>query len=369
MKEQTLLCYRMKRYEEEIKSAIDKYSHTDITLVLENKMQKKYFLNNEMEECIIKVITVEELLNGEIDNMKFDHVIGNPPYQRSIDGGKTEQIWPELTLKFASLLKEGGDYHMLHPGNWKTSNKKEFKSVKKMYSENKIIFMKFNDYAQGFKTFGVNTDYDEISMVKKNEKGKSRVLTVDFDGEIDVSEFNIIPTLGLKHFLSLKAKLDEERVEILYSRSAYGTDKTNTSDTKTEKFKHPVIYGQPVKGIKYVYANSKDKGHFGIPKLIIANASTNSILDLNGEFGMSQFAQAIVDKPDNLIRIQKVMETDKMRELKTLFCGLGNVNRNAIIDAQGNMFKFIAEFRKDFWKEFYTDEMEQELIKEGKIDG
>jgi len=32
------------------------------------------------------------------------------------------------------------------------------------------------------------------------------------------------------------------------------------------------------------------------------------------------------------------------------------------------MFKFIKEFRKDWWKEFYTDEMEQELIQEGVLD-
>jgi len=125
-KEKTLLCYRIKRYDIEVYLQIMKYSHTDIVLVLQNNMERNYFLNNLMEDCIIKVITVDELLRGDIDHMKFDHEVGNPPYQKTIKNGGTTQIWTGLVLKFYALLKENGDSHMIHPGNWKTSRKKDF---------------------------------------------------------------------------------------------------------------------------------------------------------------------------------------------------------------------------------------------------
>ena len=83
---------------------------------------------------------------------------------------------------------------------------------------------------------------------------------------------------------------------------------------------------------------------------------------------MTQFAAGIVDTPENLIKIQKAINSPRFKRLKNDFCGIGNDAINGYIDAPGTMFKFIKTFRKDFWKEFYTEEMEQELIKEGKLD-
>jgi hypothetical protein len=37
------------------------------------------------------------------------------------------------------------------------------------------------------------------------------------------------------------------------------------------------------------------------------------------------------------------------------------------IDGLGTMFKFIKEFRKDWWKDFYTEDIEQELIQNGLL--
>jgi hypothetical protein len=125
----------------------------------------------------------------------------------------------------------------------------------------------------------------------------------------------------------------------------------------------------PNKGIKYMYSNTKDNGHFGQAKLILAKASSTMILDLDGEYGMTQFASAICDTPENLIKIKKVFETPVFPKLKSEFCGIGlSSNRTALIENKGTMFKFIEEFRKDFWKDFYTDEMEKELIAEGLLD-
>jgi hypothetical protein len=130
------------------------------------------------------------------------------------------------------------------------------------------------------------------------------------------------------------------------------------SQTEDNEFKCPVIYTITEKdGIKFYYSNTKDNGHFGISKLILKKGALISILDLDGKYGMTQFASAILDTPENLIKIQKVMHSD-FKYTKRYFCGIGNDARNAPIDGLGIMFKFIKEFRKDWWKDFYTDNME-----------
>jgi len=75
-------------------------------------------------------------------------------------------------------------------------------------------------------------------------------------------------------------------------------------------------------------------------------------LDLDGEYGLSQYTAAIVDDEENLLKIKKVVDSEEFKKLKSYFLGVVSQNVNASIDAPGNMFKVIREFKKDFWKEF-----------------
>ena len=70
---------------------------------------------------------------------------------------------------------------------------------------------------------------------------------------------------------------------------------------------------------------------------------------------MTQFASGIVDTPENLIKIKKVIDSD-FKIIQSNF--VGSNDKNMFIDGLGTMFKFIKEFRKDWWKDFYVEEME-----------
>jgi len=374
MKEQTLLCFRLKS-KEEVLEAIEKYQHTEIVLVLGTKIERLYFIHNmwkDWKECIIKVIDIDELLEGEIDNMQFDHEIGNPPYQKQVGPDKKITIWDTLVIKFETLLKRGGDYNMIHPGGWRTttnaSANNNFVQVKQMYIRNNVSHIELNDTTKGFKTFGASTDYDIISMIKEPYDGMTKVVT-EFDEEnLDLRDFNVLPTHNIRLFNKLKAT-NEDAVEIIFDSSYHtsnGGENCRTRNIKDEIFKYPCVYGLPIQGLKFFYSKTKNRGHFGIPKLILVKASTKSIIDLDGAYGMTQFAYGIIDTPDNLIKIQKVVDSPETQSVIMSFAGLKD---KRIVDPNGNTIKFIQEFRKDWWKEFYTDEMEQELIAEGKLNG
>ena len=366
-----LLCYRLHQFKEEIVPKLIKYKDDIIYLVAGSSYDKELIGHmlrlGKINKTNIKIYSVQEVLNGDLDSMKFDNIVGNPPYQIPVgDGNKTKTIWDTLTVKFFSLLKEGGEMSLIHPGSWRFATENSvsaLKEVRNIYNSNKIIYAEFNSKAKGKETFNANTDYDVITLIKEGYDGEVKVKTKSEEVYINFNELGVIPTDKISLFKKLKAKEDEEKVHFIYSRSAYGTDKANISIEQNTEFRHPVVYTITKKeGIKCYYSNAKDNGHFGISKLILKKGVLDSVLDIKGEYGMTQFASAIADIPKDLVKIQKATKSKEATLMQVSFTGSCDIN--AFIDGMGTMFKFIKEFKKDWWKEFYTNEMEQELIKE-----
>jgi len=301
------------------------------------------FLTKDFDEHMKNVWNVES----------FDLIIQNPPYQEVVGPKKTQQIWAKFVKKSFGILKENGYMNFVHPGGWRFITDRSMEDIRtthNIYKQNKIIYAEFHTYQDGKKIFGVETDYD-IIFLKKSNPGNS-IIKTNTDGEINLilSDFkNIIPTDNIK--LYKKLTNSEEKVNFLYSRSLYGSDKLNVSKNLSDKFKNPVVYGFPIKGLSLIYSNN-NVGHFGVSKLILIRASLYSILDLDGEYGLSQYTAAIVDDEENLLKIKKVVDSEEFKKLKSYFLGVVSQNVNASIDAPGNMFKVIREFKKDFWKEF-----------------
>jgi hypothetical protein len=121
------------------------------------------------------------------------------------------------------------------------------------------------------------------------------------------------------------------------------------SRTKTEECKYPCVYTVNSKSEPSFFYSSKQDGHFGVPKLIWSNGGNpGSYVDINGDYGLTQFAYAIVDKPENLPKIKEVFDTKDFRNLMELSTfGQGHIN-----------YKVISIFKKDFWKVFLDNKDE-----------
>jgi hypothetical protein len=141
----------------------------------------------------------------------------------------------------------------------------------------------------------------------------------------------------------------EETVQMIHSYSDYETRKIWMSKTQTNEFCHPVVYT-----VNYLseptlyYSSTNQNGHFGQPKVIWSNGRISSIgnyIDETGEFGLTQFAYAIVDEVENLENIKKALDSKKFKNLMEL-CAVGQLTVN---------HKVVAKFKKDFWKEFIDE--------------
>ena len=72
-------------------------------------------------------------------------------------------------------------------------------------------------------------------------------------------------------------------------------DKKWVSKEKNNVFCYPLIHSTPKKGIQYRYSSKCDRGHFNISKVIFGEGGAHHcILDMNGEYGMTHGAIAIV---------------------------------------------------------------------------
>lgn len=281
------------------------------------------------------------------DIEKFDLIIQNPPYQMRKEGNKkTQPLWHLFVQKSITLLKENAYMIMVHPSGWRNIDG-VFKETQIKLKKTQILELHIHNEKKGLKTFGAETRYDYYIICNKTSYKETIIKCQDglFDSA-DISKMEFIPNGMFSKVNKLTAKDGEQRVEILYSRSIYGTDKKNMSREKDDKFKYPCIYTVPKGDIPNLfYSSVNDKGHFGITKLIWSNGriiSVGSYIDDIGEFGLTQFSYAIVDSVENLKNIKKAFDSKEFRSLMEA-CAVGDMTINR---------KSISTFRKNFWKEF-----------------
>jgi hypothetical protein len=280
-------------------------------------------------------------------NMKFDVLVGNDPYQEKVGPKKTEPLWNKFFFKRISLLKEGGYLSLIHPSGWRNITGK-FKDVQDVIRSKKVSFLSIHNEKDGMDTFGAETRYDYYVLQNVNNDGSETIVRFQ-DGQVKglvLDSMDFIPNGGIDLLNRLIANDDEETVELIYSRSDYGTDKKHTSKQQSDEFIYPVVYtvnylSQPT----FYYSSTNQKGHYGKPKVIWSNGRISSIgnyVDSNGEYALTQFAYAIVDTVENLENIKSALDSKKFKNLMEL-CAVGQLTVN---------HKVVAKFKKDFWREF-----------------
>jgi hypothetical protein len=303
---------------------------------------------------IAKTVEEKELYTvheGKWSDMKqFDVIVGNPPYQAANERVKDTKkgacgtvIWDKFVGLSLDLVKENGYLCLVHPAGWRRPNKRS-KDIGEKIVNKKVLYLELHSIADGLKTFGASTNYDWYVLQNCPNDGATTVK--DFSGkvqEINLKDWVFIPNEQFDLVSSILAKQGEEAVELLYSRSSYGTDKPQMRCTPQGEFKYPCVYSLPEKGTQLWYSNTTKNGHFGIPKVIFSNgAASQIIMDKEGEYGLTQFAFGIVDTVSNLPKIKKALESKKFIDLCKCF--------RFTFDRYDD--DCIRLFRKDFWREF-----------------
>jgi hypothetical protein len=323
---------------------------------LENSLSKKrwslFFKYKDIDESKLNItyVTQEEYfkLEGAINNMKFDVVAINSPYQTHTNGN-SRAVWHAHVQQAFKVVKPGGYVEAIHPSGWRNV-KGKYDIIKDLYMTKTLISLSIHNVQDGQKTFGASTRYD-VCVAQNTDSTSKHLTAVRFeDGvtqQVNLKNLPFIPNCNLKDVMKVVARPGEETVEVLHSESAYVPRAKWVSKIKSN---NPLIYGvrtlskhsEPV----LLWSSRNDRGHFGISKLIWSESgdilSAGSIVDAEGKYGLTQFAYAIVDTPKNLPLIKKAFDSKEFRNIM-LGCTAGTMIIN---------HKIIATFRKDFWKDF-----------------
>jgi hypothetical protein len=279
----------------------------------------------------------------------FDAVIGNPPYNSSGDTGTGNTIWQHFTKKgLTQWIVDNGFLVFVHPPGWRKPNTEKGKfygMYDLMCKNNQMLYLSIHGIKDGQKTFNCGTRYDWY-VIQKTQKYTNTDIQDEIGNNVNVDmvEFQWLPNYNIDLVQKLLAKEGEEKCSIIYSASSYDPRKKWMSKVKNEEYIYSCIQSTNKSGIVYKYSSCNDKGHFGISKVIFGFTGINDvIIDLKGDFGMTQHAMAIeINNEEEANKIKTCLLCDKFKEyLKSCLFS------QYIID--WNIFK---DLKKDFWKEF-----------------
>lgn len=280
---------------------------------------------------------------------KFDVIIGNPPYQLKVGKRKTQPIWNLFVVFSLTILKLSGYLVFVNPSGWRSPDG-VFKNVLDLIQNKRLKYLCMNTFKKGQKVFKVGTNFDYYVLQNANDSNNITTITDINEKTIEknINSWKFIPSGAFDLYEELLAKKDEEKVNVLYDRSLYGIDKSNMLVEKTNVYKYPCVYTITKKyGVKCYYSSIKhlntEKKDMFVPKVIWSNGGcTYPIVDVKGEYGLTQFSYAIIDDIDNLQNIQKAFNDPRFIEL---------MNYVKFQEHKYN-YKIIALFKKDFWKVF-----------------
>jgi hypothetical protein len=324
--------------EEDAKSRVFGY---DIRVKYVNYLKRRGYKNVFHEDSL-----------KEVFKMKFDVVLGNPPYQKKVGPNKTEAIWPKFVQKSFEICKDGGYISLIHPGGWRNVDGK-FKETQKLLLSKDVKYLGMFDISDGIKMFGVETNFDIYLVSNKDCSNNCTDVRLNNGDNVklNISNLEFIPSNNIRLFNYLVAKEGEETVDVLYSRSAYGTDKRHMSKVRTEEHIYTVITVVRKNGdVDYTYSSKPIDNYFNKPKIVWSNTRITSLgvyIDHQGEYPLTQFNYGISDEPENLPLISKVLTS-------SVFI---NIMKGCINGSFPSLnYKILSTFRKDFWKEFLDED-------------
>jgi hypothetical protein len=234
------------------------------------------------------------------DVEKFDVIMGNPPFQKEQEntrkggyGGRT--IWNKFVDNSIDILAPKGLLCFINPSNWRGLGELHYLWDK--LTSLQILYLHIYGEKAGHQMFNVGSRFDLYVIENTNNTKPTKVIDEMGDEyQIQMKDWPFLPNYDYATFKKILTT-EDKGVDVIYSRSLYGTDKDNMRDTNKSNFNHKVVHSITQDGLTYWYTNDKTKGHFGVPKVILNfnrhQYSHKEQNDYEGKYGMSQISFGI----------------------------------------------------------------------------
>ena len=207
-----------------------------------------------------------EKLNLQVFGMKFDVIVGNPPYPAPGKENKAK-LWPQfIDIAFGELVATNGFVSLITPKTWLTNGQWEKHFLSRQIIELNIDQCKkhFIDVHSSFSYFIVQNQSPTHSFRITNDESSSTLTAAPLSG-MDLMYTGIVKKLisGHDYFQMITSSG--------YNTSGFSTAKKTLSRVKTDQHCHFVIHKiSHTKGETTGFWSSElDRTTHGIPRVVV----------------------------------------------------------------------------------------------------
>jgi len=186
--------------------------------------------------------------------LKFDIIIGNPPYQAPGGTQTGRTIWDKFVARSLELISDGGSLVYINPPRWRQPTDR----LERIYKDNQLVFCWMYTVKEGMKTFGACTNYDVYQIQKVPPTQPTRFRYYDGTrGEADASVLPMIPNMNMDWWL--KAFADKgPKLEVICTHT-HSPDRKHCAREQDDNFRFPFIHKLSGKGVEICYTNREHK--------------------------------------------------------------------------------------------------------------
>ena len=232
-------------------------------------------------------------------NMKFDVVIGNPPYQ---EGGRDDQankLWPQFVKKAYDLIEDNGHVAMITPNGWmqptadigKGTGKNALSIFNDIFKKNNLIVANIDsDNIRETHFKGVGSTFSYYLFQKALYSGSTEFITPTGSVQIDISKIDSLPKVTSRESLSIVKKM--VGTPFTFCDQNHGMN-GKESDAKSSTHKYPIYHTHKDGGT--MWYGEKQSMHNSSPKAIITLSGKYEAIydDVNG---FSNMCMAVICK-------------------------------------------------------------------------
>lgn len=228
---------------------------------------------------------------GLDNSMKFDVVIGNPPYNSGNDS-KGNKLWPKFIFKFVDLTKDGGYTCMVTPTGWSSGGINipgGLGVIKDVFSKYQVDYINVNNITKKhFEQMSIEIGYFVLNKVPAHKQTELELeddtLSVDFtkieflSPRLNRIDINIVNKVFFKN--------NQKKFDVSsFDRSiARGSIKESTIKTKKFCHEHWVLGGTTAGNAVKTWLDFENSPQLKFPKVLfnIGNRYWQPYYDLEG---------------------------------------------------------------------------------------
>lgn len=222
------------------------------------------------------------------DNVKFDLVMGNPPFQKSQNrtnrGGV--KLWDKfVTISLDKFIQKDGLLSFIHPPPWRKPENKLWPIM----SNRQIFYLNMNSENNGNKLFSSATKYDWY-VLKNSENINTRTKIVDEHRQtmkLNLKNWPFLPNGNYELFTKMFDFNKKDTFDVIYN-SDYDSRHKHMQKSKSQNNIHPVIYTINSESTETWYSNKRYDTHFRPKVMLSMGRYIYPTLDALGDYGMSQ---------------------------------------------------------------------------------